>query len=121
MAAQSQNNPHDDLVLEFVVVPLGHLLVREETVEVIVSVLDQDHGNHANALVDELIADIQAANPIDLTAPRSHEAAEYDRMEPTTAGYLLGLIRDRFLVGTISDWRECVALGSLAADIEGAI
>ena len=73
------------------------------------------------AMVGQLITAIEAGEPINLVAPRSTKAAAHGRQSPTTAGYLLGLIRNRFNNRDAGDWHEFIALGALAVDIEAAL
>jgi hypothetical protein len=89
------------------------MFIQPEITLALVRVLEEDRAS------DRLVHAISRGRGIDLSARRSAEAAAHDGQSPTVAGYLLGLIRDKFSNG-IRDWDEFVALGALAADIEAA-
>lgn len=101
------------------------IFVRPHLAPRVLRALEEDRGGPDNpviaaervALVDRLTKAIRATEPIDLAESRSLAVSEHDGQSPTTAGYLLGLIRDRFASG-ISEWDDFVALGALAADLE---
>jgi hypothetical protein len=93
----------------------AHIMqVRPEIASEVVRILEQD-GQAPEGLLDAV-----RAGTIDLAAPRSAEEAAHDGQAATAAGYLLGLIRDTFLLKQLGDWRQFVALGALAVDIEAA-
>jgi hypothetical protein len=104
----------------------GQLIVRPEIAAAVLLTLDQDRtsdetvGVERNAIIDSLTNAIRSGEAIDLAALRSAESAAHDGQSPTIAGYLLGMIRDRFSTGWLGDWHQFAALGSLAGDIEAA-
>jgi hypothetical protein len=104
--------------LQLVSVGRSSVLVDEHHAPAILTVLE--HDSDSPAYPDGLIETIRAGDPVDLMQARSLAAAEHDGQAPTVAGYLLGLIRDRFSLGHMTDLRELVALGALASDV-GAI
>jgi hypothetical protein len=102
-------------------------IIRPEIGPAVMRMLDQDRmpddwtlGPERDRVIDSLLTAIKAGDPIDLEAPRSSEAAEHDGGTPTVGGYLLGLVRDRFLTGALGDWDQFIAIGALAVDIEAA-
>jgi hypothetical protein len=104
------------------------LLVRPDIAPAWLRMLDQDRipddwtiGPERDAIIDRLTDAIQAGEPIDLATPRSSEAAAHDGQSPTVAGYLIALVRDKFTLGDLGDWRQFIALGALAADIEAVM
>jgi hypothetical protein len=105
----------------------GPFVVRPEISAAVLCVLDQDRmpddwtiGVERDAIIDRLMTAIKAGTSIDLAASRSAEAAAHDGGSRTIAGYLLALIRDKFIVRDLGDWHQFIALGSLAVDIEAA-
>ncbi len=103
------------------------LVVRPEIAPAWLRMLEQDRmpddwtvGPERDVTIDHLTTAIQAGKPIDLAASRSASESEHDGQSRTTGGYLLGLIRDKFINRDWRDWREFIALGALAVDIEAA-
>jgi hypothetical protein len=82
--------------------------------------VDDDLGAEFVTTIDRLTAAIEADESFDLAARRSLAAGAHDGQSCTVAGYLLGLIRDKFILRDLGDWREFIALGSLAVDIKAA-
>jgi hypothetical protein len=104
------------------------VVVRPEIAGAWLQILEQnrpDPGDtiaaEQDALTDRLTAAIRGGDPIDLSEPRSTEAAAHDGEDPTVAGYLIGIARDKFLVGDLGDWRQFIALGALAVEIEATL
>jgi hypothetical protein len=106
-------------ILELVSVGRSSVLVGEHHAPVILNVLE--HDADSPAYPDGLIESIRNGDPVDLMQSRSAAAAEHDGQTPTVAGYLMGLVRDRFSLGHVTDLREFVALGLLAADVEAIV
>ncbi len=92
------------------------LMVRPTIAPAVVRLLERD-----TLSPEGLIEAIREGEPIDLAAPRSAEAAEFDGEDATVAGYFRALCRDKFLIGGIADLHELIALGTLAADIEAEV
>ena len=115
----------------------GHLVVRSGIAPAWLRILERERGGsddptvaaEQDALLDRLISAIEAGEPIDFAEPRSHAAAAWDGESPTTAGYLLGIVRyaacEQWAAqcgnSNLETWQEFIALGSLAADVEAAM